>query len=123
MHRRQFLQGGVGAALVAPFLRDLAQAQGQPPAAPQARPPAGAEPLTRKLVLDAHSRALQWLRSADEVAEAAVEMVCGGVCVTVRPFPGHVDPAKVAQELPAFVTRVRSHGLRVTQIDGPAITD
>ena len=30
-------------------------------------------------------------------------------------------PAKVAQELPAFVKRVRSHGLRVTQIKGPAM--
>jgi sugar phosphate isomerase/epimerase len=120
MDRRQFLRGSVGAALIAPFVRNVA-AQGQPPAPP--RPPAGAEPLTRKLILDANSRALQWLRSADEVAEAAVEMVVGGVCVTVQPHPGHVDPAKVAQDLPAFVKRVRSHGLRVTQIAGPAITD
>ena len=40
---------------------------------------------------------------------------------TSAPYPGHIDPAKVAQELPAFVKRVRSHGLRVTQIKGPAI--
>ena len=50
-------------------------------------------------------------------------MVCGGVCLTVQPYPGHIDPAKVAQELPAFAKRVRSHGLRVTQIKGPAIKD
>jgi hypothetical protein len=126
MHRRQFLQGSVAAALIAPFRSEPARAQGRgaPPApAPPGPPPAGAEPVTRKLVLDAHSRALQWLRSADEVAEAAIEMVCGGVCVTVLPRPGHVDPASVAQELPAFVKRVRAHGLRVTQIAGPAITD
>src|SRR5690349_7913441 len=121
MHRRQFLQGSVGAALLAPFLGELARAQAQPPAA--AKPAAGAEPVTRKLVLDANSRALQWLRSADEVAEAAIEMVVGGVCLTVQPYPGHIDPSKVAQELPPFVKRVRSHGLRVTQIKGPAITD
>jgi sugar phosphate isomerase/epimerase len=107
--------------MVAPWFRDLGlvQAPAQPPA--PARP--GAEPVTRKLILDANSRALQWLRSADEVGEAAVEMVCGGVCVTVQPYPGHVDPANVAQQLPAFVKRVRSHGLRVTQIKGPAISD
>src|SRR5213075_176809 len=28
-----------------------------------------------------------------------------------------------AQELPAFAARVRNHGLRVSQIKGPAITD
>ena len=74
-------------------------------------------------MLDVYSRSLHWLRSADEVAEAAVEMVCGGVCPTVQAYPGHIDPARVAQQLPAFVTRVRTHGLRVSQIKGPAITD
>jgi hypothetical protein len=57
------------------------------------------------------------------VAEAAIEMVCGGVCPTVQEYPGHIDPATVGQELPAFVKRVRSHGLRVTQIKGPALKD
>ena len=124
MHRRQFLRRSVGAALIAPMLRDVAAAQGQAPAQPSAaQPPAGAAPVTRKLILDVHSRNLHWLRSPDEVAEAAVEMVCGGVCVTVQPHPGHVDPANVARELPAFVTRVRAHGLRVTQIAGPPIAD
>jgi sugar phosphate isomerase/epimerase len=112
MHRRQFLQGSIGAALAAPFLRELGWAQGRPP-----------QPAPRKLTLDAHSRNLQWLRSADEVAQAAIEMACAGVCVTVQPHPGHVDPAKVTQELPAFVKSVRSHGLSVTQIQGPSITD
>jgi len=132
MDRRQFLQGSVGAALIGPLLGELAGAQGQatppptaatPPQPAAAQPPAGAIPVTRKLVLDAHSRSLQWLRSADEVAEAAIEMVCAGVCPTVLPHPGHIDPAKVAQDLPAFVKRVRSHGLSVTQIKGPAIRD
>src|SRR6185436_4004643 len=124
MDRRQFLQGGLGAALIGP-LRGVAAAQGPPSPAAPAPPsaPAGAPAAARKLVLDANSRALQWMRSADEVAEAAIEMVCGGVCPTVQPYPGHIDPAKVAQDLPAFVKRVRSHGLRVTQIKGPAITD
>ena len=50
-------------------------------------------------------------------------MVCGGVCPTVLAYPGHINPARVTEELPAFVNRLRSHGLRVTQIKGPAITD
>ena len=104
MHRRQFLRGSLGAALVGPLFVDevVAQGRGQAPAATAAAPrPAPSAP--RKLILDAHSRNLQWLRSADDVAEAAVEMVCGGVCVTVQPRPGHVDPAKVA----AGAARVR----------------
>ena len=46
----------------------------------------------RKLKVDAYSRHLQWLRTADEVAEAAQEMGYQGVDITVRPYPGHVDP-------------------------------
>jgi sugar phosphate isomerase/epimerase len=118
MNRRQFLHGTIGTAMATPVFAGLLDAQGAAPARP-----AAAAPATRSLVLDAHSKSLHWLRSADEVAEAAVEMVCGGVCPTVLPYPGHIDPARVAQDLPAFVKRVRSHGLRVTQIKGPAITD
>jgi hypothetical protein len=123
MNRRQFLQGSVGATVIAPLLGGRASGQGQPPTAPPARPSAGTPPVMRKLVLDVHSRSLHWLRSPDEVAQAAIEMVVGGVCPTVQAFPGHIDPAKVAQQLPAFVKRVRSHGLSVTQIKGPAILD
>jgi sugar phosphate isomerase/epimerase len=127
MDRRQFLHGSLGAAMLGPFLGDWVRAQGQAaaPVAPPgpAQPAARVAPAARKLVLDVHSRNLHWLRSADEVAEAAIEMVCGGVCPTVQAYPGHIDPAKVAQELPAFVKTVRSHGLRVTQIKGPAILD
>src|SRR5438552_13710517 len=110
MDRRHFLQSSFGATVVGPLLGRM----------PGTQAPAR---VTRKLVLDAYSKSLQWLRSADEVAEAAIEMVCGGVCPTVQSYPGHIDPARVVQDLPAFVTRVRSHGLRVTQVKGPAITD
>src|SRR5438445_47630 len=116
MERRQFLHRSFGATLLGPLLADMASGQA---AAPVTAP----APDRRKLVLDAHSKSLHWLRSADEVAQAAIEMVCGGVCLTVQPYPGHVDPARVGQELPAFAARVRSHGLRVTQIKGPAIAD
>src|SRR3954469_13137181 len=129
MDRRQFIQGSLGAAVIGPLFGELpasAQVPGtapSPPPAPAPPPAAGATGQTRKLVVDVHSRNLQWLRSPDEVAEAAVEMVVGGVCPTVQAYPGHIDPATVAQELPAFVKRVRGHGLRVTQIKGPAITN
>ena len=123
MDRRQFLQAGLGTALLSQVRPADSAPQGQPPTAAEILAAHKVVPVTRKLVLDAHSRNLHWLRSADEVAEAAIEMVCTGVCPTVQAYPGHVDPDKVAQELPAFVKRVRGHGLRVTQIKGPALKD
>ena len=121
MDSRQFLHGSLGATLVAPLFADLAIAQGP---APTPAPGAFAfAPITRRLILDADSRSLHWVRSADEVAKAAVEMVCGGVCLTVGSHPAHVAAARVSQDLPAFANRLRSHGLRVTQIKGPAIRE
>jgi len=76
----------------------------------------------KKLKVDAYSRHLQWLRTADEVAAATIEMGYDGVDLTVRPYPGHVDPEKVAQDLPPFVKTLRSHGLQVVTITCP-ITD
>ena len=75
-----------------------------------------------KLKIDAYSRHLQWLRTADEVAKAAKEMGYDGVDITVRPAPGHVDPARVAEDLPPFVKTIRSYGLSVVTITCP-ITD
>ena len=46
-----------------------------------------------------------------------------GVCLTVGAYPAHVDAAKVATELPAYVNKIRSHGIKVTQITGPDIKD
>jgi sugar phosphate isomerase/epimerase len=86
-------------------------------ATPQALPAAPG-----KLKVDAYSRHLQWLRTADEVAEATIEMGFDGVDLTVRPYPGHVDPEKVAQDLPPFVNTLRKHGLQVVTITCP-ITD
>ena len=77
---------------------------------------------TRKLKVDAYSRHLQWIRDADQVAEAVVEMGFDGLDITVRPYPGHVDPEKVAEELPPFVKTIRKHGLLVRTITCP-ITD
>jgi len=108
MQRRDFLQAGLG-------LLAGEAAAGQAPA-PQPAPAA------KKLKVDAYSRHLQWLRTADEVAEAVVEMGFDGVDLTVRPYPGHVDPQKVAEDLPPFVNTIRKHGLQVITMTCP-ITD
>lgn len=115
------------ATLAAKVLGDVTLAQ--PAQAPQTpAPPAGAPaaaagqpapaPPTRKLIMDCYTRNLQWLRDHDQIAEAAIEMTCGGVQPTVQNYPGHIDPAKVATELPAFVKTMQKHGLRVKQIRG-----
>jgi len=95
MNRRDLLKIGAGAVF-------SALTRGQAPGS--------------RMKVDAYSRHLQWLRSPDEVAEAALEMGFDGLDVTVRAYPGHVDPAKVATELAPFVTAVRKHGLQVTAI-------
>jgi len=107
MKRRDFFQLTAGALLAGGdgTIRRRLQAQ----AAGQS---AGGGPLK----VDIYSRHLQWLRTADEVADAAIEMGFDGVNVTVRPYPGHVDPDNVAKELPPFVTTIRKRGLLVRSI-------
>jgi sugar phosphate isomerase/epimerase len=77
---------------------------------------------TKALKVDAYSRHLQWLRTPDDVAQAVIEMGYDGLDITVRPYPGHVDPTKVAQDLPPFVNAIRKHGIQVSTITCP-ITD
>jgi len=78
-------------------------------------------PAEKTLKVDIFSRHLQWLRNADEVGEAASEMGFDGVDVTVRPYPGHVDPSRVAQDLPPFVNAIRKHGVLVREIACPVM--
>jgi sugar phosphate isomerase/epimerase len=111
MDRREFFQTGL-AAVAAQMAVQTVSAQDAAPA----------QGVVKKLKVDAYSRHLQWLRTADEVAEAAVEMGYDGVDITVRPYPGHVDPAKVATDLPPFVNTIRKHGLQVVTMTCP-ITD
>lgn len=122
MNRREFFQTSLIATLAAKVTGDVALARVQnPPAAPAqtpATPAAAAPPTPRPLVLDAYSRFLHWLRTADEVAEATIEITCGGLMVTVGTGSAHVDIAKVKTDLPAFVNTIRKHGLKVRQIRG-----
>jgi sugar phosphate isomerase/epimerase len=90
--------------------------------AAQARAQAVGVPAMRRLKVDIFSRHLQWLRTPDELAEAVNEMGFDGLDITVRPYPGHVDPARVAQDLPPFVNAIRKHGIQVSEITCP-ITD
>src|SRR5439155_13132313 len=110
MHRREFLQAGVIATLASSVLADrtLARALQGPPATP-----APAVPTTpRSLTLDSYSRFLNWLRTPDEVAEATIEITCGGVMLSVGTGTSHIDIAKVKTDLPVWVNAVRKHGLK-----------
>lgn len=121
MNRRGFIQTSA-AALAAGILNRPMAAQSGAALTPAPSSPSAASGPRKKLTVDVYSRHLQWLRSADEVAEAAIEMNYGGVDITVRPYPGHVDPDKVATDLPPFVQTLRNHGLQVSMITCP-ITD
>jgi sugar phosphate isomerase/epimerase len=100
MHRREFLRAGA-ATVAAAALAPRSWADG------------------KKLRVFAYSRHLQWLRTAEEVADATIEMGYDGVELTVRPYPGHIDPEKVASELPPFVNTLRKRGLLVENIVCP----
>jgi sugar phosphate isomerase/epimerase len=115
MDRRRFLQATAAAALTA-----QARAQQKPDAAVGAR--ASESGSNTKLKVDAYSRHLQWLRTPDEVAEAVIEMGYEGLDLTVRPYPGHVDPSRVSEDLKPFVGAIRKHGIEVHSITCP-ITD
>jgi hypothetical protein len=114
MDRREFFQKSLIATVASRVLSDITLAQAVPPAAGQG---VGAT-QGRHLVLDAYARHLQWIRNTDELAEAAVDLTCGGVCPLIQSYPGHVNPANIKTDLPAFVSTMKKHGLRVKQVRG-----
>lgn len=75
-------------------------------------------PLNEKTTLDfpinIFSKNLHWL-GYEDMARATAEMGFDGVDLTVRP-DGHVEPAKVKQDLPKAVEAVRKAGLDVYMI-------
>src|SRR6185369_15778637 len=113
MDRREFFRASVIGSVASAVLADTTLARAR-----QAPAAAAAVPTPRKLVLDAYSWNFHWLRTADDMAEATIEVTCGGVMPTVGTGSAHVDIAKVATDLPAFVNTIRKHGLRVKQIRG-----
>jgi sugar phosphate isomerase/epimerase len=108
MNRRELLRAGAVAVAAAAVARPLVGAR-----------PAG---LSVRLNLDAYSRTLHWLRTPGEVAEACHEIGNTTIDLTVRPGSGHVDPAKVATDLPVFVKGLRAGGVEVSMI-APNITE
>lgn len=108
----------MGAVLAASSASAAQQVENaQAPAAGQSA--AAPAPVANPLKIDAYSRHLQWLRTADDVADAVIEMGYQGLDITVMPYPGHVDPANVAKELPPFVNTIHKHGIIVRNIRCP----
>jgi sugar phosphate isomerase/epimerase len=110
MNRRDFFELTAGALLAG------GAAAARPAVHAQSAASAGRTAAAAAMKVDIYSRHLQWLRSADEVADAALEMGFDGVNLTVRPYPGHVEPDSVARELPPFVNTLRTRGLLVRSI-------
>jgi sugar phosphate isomerase/epimerase len=73
-----------------------------------------AQQPARKLKLDAYSRTMHWLRKPEEVAQFCHEIGNTTIDLTVRVYPGHVEPSKVKADLPPFVKTLRDNGITVT---------
>lgn len=108
MNRRELVSLGSATLVGALFARSTYPQSASPAAS---APPAGG-----KLRLDAYSRTLHWLRTPAEVAQACHEIGNTSVDLTVRPGSGHVDPAKVKTDLPAFTKGLRDNGVDVSMI-------
>lgn len=73
--------------------------------------PVRAQAGAAKVCLHTFSKPLQWL-GYDALAEALAQAGFGGIDLSVRP-KGHVEPAKVAQDLPRAVEAARKQGLKI----------
>ena len=107
MNRRELLQLGA-ATIAASGLPKIAFAQG---GSAQAAP----APV-KKIRIDAYSRTLHWLRKPEEVAAACHQIGNSTIDLTVRAYPGHVQPEKVKTDLPVWVNALKQNGIEVTSI-------
>src|SRR4051812_4438291 len=73
-----------------------------------------AAPAKRNLKVAVFSKHLQFL-DGEGLARAAAEMGFDGIDLTVR-AGGHVEPARVAQDLPPLVSLIRKHNLDVPMV-------
>lgn len=106
MDRRNLLQLGTAAFAVA--------AAAQRANAQTAGPPAAAD--KPDFALSAYSRNLQWLRSPKDLAKGVADIGLSRVDLSVSAAAGHVDPARAASDLPAFVAGLKAEGVAVTCI-------
>ena len=110
MHRRELLQWGTTALAAASFTKPAFSQ-----VATKSTKPAG------KFSLDVYSRSLQWLRTPQDLAKAVVEIGLRSVDLTVMPYPGHVEPARVKTDLTVFVKGLSENGITVSAITCPVI--
>src|SRR4051794_4202465 len=68
----------------------------------------------QKLKVAVFSKHLQFLQG-EELAKATAEIGFDGLDLSVR-AGGHVDPARVAQDLPPLIKIIRAHGLEVPMV-------
>lgn len=76
----------------------------------------------KKIGIDAYSRTLHWLRKPEEVAEACHQIGNTTIDLTVR-AAGHVEPSKVATDLPPFVKTLQKNGITVTVLAADIIDE
>ncbi len=76
-----------------------------------------------KIRIDAYSRTLHWLRKPEEVAEACHQIGNTTIDLTVRAYPGHVQPEKVTTDLPPFVKTLQQNGITVTVLGADIVDD
>jgi len=100
--RRTFLRQAGLAALALPLAQPLARAR-QPDPAASGR---------RKIAV--FSKTLQWTE-LDQMAEMVAECGFDGLDLTVRPG-GHIEPARVREELPRFAEAMRKVGKEIVML-------
>ena len=101
MDRRELLRWGTAAVAAAALSK---------PVFAQAGAAKQTSSSSWKFSLDVYSRSLQWLRTPPEVAKAVTEIGLQSLDLTVMPYPGHVDSAKVRTDLPQFVRGLKENG-------------
>ena len=111
MNRRELLR--LGTATVAAAALSKASLAQTPAASAPATGPSG------RFQFDVYSRTLQWLRAPEELAQAVLDTGAQSIDLTVTPYPGHVDPAKVKTDLPPFVNALKKNGVMVSAITCP----
>jgi len=77
----------------------------------------------KKVRIDAYSRTLHWLRKPEEVAEACHQIGNTTIDLTVRAYPGHVQPEKAKTDLPPFVKTLLQNGITVTVLGADIVDD
>jgi sugar phosphate isomerase/epimerase len=113
INRREILQLGASALAASAVSRIGLPQTGSP----------ATTPTPKKIRIDAYSRTLHWLRTPGEVAEACHQIGNTTIDLTVRAYPGHVDPAKVKTDLPTFVKGLQQNGITTTVLGADIVDD